>query len=429
MTPAPPFANPPAHPLPVMFRLVPVLFALLVSARGAAPFIERQNLFEEKTAGFVSYRIPGLVVTARGTVLAYCEARKFTGLDWGEIEVHLRRSTDGGRTFDAPRQIAHLGPRLPRNPVIYEHESKKTVGGPTEQTVDNPVAIAARDGTVHFLYCVEYMRCFHRRSTDDGITWSPPVEITAAFEPFRAEWPWRVIATGPGHGIQLRSGRLVVPVWLATSQGGAHGFGVASVIYSDDGGATWHRGDIAVPNDKVTPGTSECIVSELGDGRVMLVARTHAKPNRKVVTFSRDGATGWTKPAFADSLLEPVCMAGLVNLPGPDGAPSSRILFSNPDTLDLAARPAKPGERRDRKNLSVKLSGDNGRTWPVSRVLEPGPSAYSDLAVLPDGTVLCFYESGRGPQAPGTRLWPYTFLTLARFNLDWLAAGRATPPH
>lgn len=409
-----------------------IVLAILLSGLGlpadaAPPFLAKSNLFEEKTAGFVSYRIPGLVVTARGTVLVYCEARKFSGLDWGEIEVHLRRSTDGGRTFDAPRQVAHPGPRLPRNPVIRQQDAKK-VGGPAEQTVNNPVAIAARDGTVHLLYCVEYMRCFHRRSTDDGVTWSPPVEITAAFEGFRPEWPWRVIATGPGHGIQLRSGRLVVPVWLATSQGSPHGHGVASVIFSDDAGATWRRGEIAVPNNDVTPGTSECIVAELGDGRVMLVARTRAAPNRKVVTFSRDGATGWTKPAFVDALLEPVCMAGLVSFPGPDGAPSARILFSNPDTLDLAAHPAKPGERRDRKNLTVKLSSDHGRTWPVGRVLEPGPSAYSDLAVLPDGTILCFYESGRGPQAPGTRLWPYTFLTLARFNLDWLVAGATAQP-
>jgi sialidase-1 len=167
------------------------------------------------------------------------------------------------------------------------------------------------------------------------------------------------------------------------------------------------------------------MMTELGDGRVMLLARTRAAPNRKVAVFSRDGASGWTKPAFVDALLEPVCMSGLITLPDAQGRPTARVLHSNPDTLDLAGRAAKPGERRDRKNLTVKFSPDNGRTWPVSRVLEPGPSAYSDLAVLPDGTILCFYESGRpGATRPNSKRtdWPYARLTLARFNLEWLGA-------
>ena len=107
-------------------------------------------------------------------MLAYCEARKFSDADRGEIEIHLRRSTDGGRTFSAAKQVAHLGPRLPRNPHMPKKQGTKDMGGPDEQTVNNPVAIAARDGTVHLLYCVEYMRAFHLRSEDDGLTWSTP---------------------------------------------------------------------------------------------------------------------------------------------------------------------------------------------------------------------------------------------------------------
>jgi sialidase-1 len=411
-------------------RLILAL-AFVPAASAAAPFLEKINLFAENTDGFVSYRIPGIVVTAKGTVLAYCEARKFSGLDWGEIEVHLRRSTDGGRTFGPARQVAHLGPRLPRNPVILVPAQKKKVGGPDEQTVNNPVAIAARDGTVHLIYCVEYMRCFHVRSTDDGLTWSPPVEITAAFAAFRSDWPWRVIATGPGHGIELHRGRLVVPVWLAKSDGSPHANGVGATIFSDDQGATWRRGAIAVPNDAFTPGTSETIATELGDGRVMLLARTHGTPNRKVAVFSPDGATGWSPPVFVDALLEPICMAGLHTIRDANGAPTARVLFSNPDTLDLAGKKPRPGERRDRKNLTVKLSSDHGRTWPVSRVLESGPSAYSDLATLPDGTVLCLYESGRpGAKRPGSQRedWPYALITLARFNLEWILAASPTPP-
>ncbi len=399
-----------------------------VSTAAAAPVLEKTHLFEEKTDGFVSYRIPCLVVTARGTVLAFCEARKFSGLDWGEIEIHRRRSTDGGRTFDRARQVAHVGPRLPRNPANAAQPPGKVIGDPGQQTVNNPVAIADRDGTVHLIYCVEYMRAFYVRSTDDGLTWSQPVDLTAAADRFRPEWPWRVIATGPGHGIQLRNGRLVVPVWLAKAEGGAHSNSVVATIYSDDRGATWQRGDIAVPRAAAdTPGTNEPMVAQLGDGRVMLIARNHAPVHRKIVTFSPDGSTGWTPPAFADALIEPICQTSLFSYDDPATPGKTRLLFSGPVSLARASGVATPGSRRERENLTVKLSSDDGRTWAATRSLEPGPSAYSDLAVLPDGTILCLYENGRpGATRPNsTRTdWPYARITLARFNLAWLTDGR-----
>jgi len=397
-----------------------------VSSVAAAPWLEKTHLFAEKTDEFVSYRIPCLVVTARGTVLAFCEARKFSGLDWGEIEIHRRRSTDGGRTFDRARQVAHVGLRLPRNPANADQPPGKVIGDPGQQTVNNPVAIADRDGSVHLIYCVEYMRTFYVRSNDDGLTWSQPVDITAAADRFRPEWPWRVIATGPGHGIQLRNGRLVMPVWLAKAEGGAHGKAVVATIFSDDHGATWQRGEIAVPNTATTPGMSESTVAELSDGRVMLVARNHAPAHRKVVVFSRDGATGWSRPEFAEALPEPICQASLFSYADPTAPGKSRLLFSGPDSLERADGKAAPGVRRDRQKLAVKLSHDDGRSWVATRTLEPGPSAYSDLAALPDGTLLCFYESGRlGATRPNsTRTdWPYARITLARFNLEWLTDG------
>ncbi len=401
--------------------LVLLSLAAFSGMPAAEAFLEKVDLFKEKTGGFFLYRIPGIVVTAKGSALAYCEARKFTGFDWGEMELHLRRSTDGGRNWGDVQQVAHHGPRLPRNPVAAEKKSKKGIGGPDEQTVHNGVAVAAKDGTVHFLYCVEYMRCFYLRSMDDGVTWSKPVEITATFEAFRKDWPWRVIATGPGHGIELKNGRLIVPVWIAASRDAAHANAVATTIYSDDGGATWKRGDIVAGNEGLTPGTSENIAAEMSDGRVMLNIRTRAKANRRVVCYSPDGATQWTKPEFVQDLLEPVCMAGLVSHPGlaaTEGKPF--LIFSNPNALERNDGLAGPGERHDRKNLTIKLSHDDGRTWPVSRQLQKGASSYSDLAVLPDGTMLCVYERGLPGQEKKNKLWPYTFVTVARFNHAWV---------
>ena len=107
--------------------------ALVVAAQATEPFFEKSVLFEEQTDGFTLYRIPGIVVTAKDVVLAYCEARKLSVADRGEIEIHLRRSTDGGKTFSPPVQVAHLGPRLPRNSVLPPGKKAKTWAVPVNR--------------------------------------------------------------------------------------------------------------------------------------------------------------------------------------------------------------------------------------------------------------------------------------------------------
>jgi len=363
----------------------------------AEPLLEKRDVFTNGMNGILIYRIPGIVATPNGTVLAYGEARKHASSDWGEIEIHLRRSTDGGKTWQDSKQIAHFGERIEGNP-------RKKTGGEHEQTVNNPVAIVDREtGAVEFLYCVNYARCFSMRSTDDGVSWSKPVEVTASFEPFRAKYDWQVIATGPGHGIQLKSGRLVVPVWLAYGKAGAHSPSAAATLFSDNHGRTWQAGDIAVPNEGEANDPNETMLAELSDGRVMLVTRSKSAAGRKLITLSPDGVRQWTKPVFHEQLWEPVCMASIVSYPLKPGT----LLFSNPNTLRRNAGGNEDTRGKGkRENLSIKLSRDNGKTWPVNKTLESGPSAYSDLAVLSDGTVLCLYETKN--------------IVCARFNLDWL---------
>lgn len=376
------------------------LFAgLLPAAEPAAePAVSKVDVFPAGMNGVTLYRIPGVVVTTRGTVLAYCEARTNTRADWGEIEVHLRRSTDGGMSWETPQRIAHRGPRIEGNPRNPE-------AGQREQTVNNPVAIVDRtSGEIAFLYCINYARCFSIRSADDGVTWSDPVEITATFEPFRKRYDWKVIATGPGHGIQLRSGRMVVPIWLAYGKTGDHAPSAAGTIYSDDAGRTWQAGEIAVPNEGELGNPNETMLAELSDGRVMLISRSVSKPNRKLITIGPDGASGWEPSHFHDQLWEPICMASVIAHPAQPGT----LLFSNPHRLAIDKNGQEiPAGRGKRENLTIKLSRDDGRTWPRQRTLEPGPSAYSDLAVLPDGTVLCLYEGANA-------------IVAARFGLDWL---------
>jgi sialidase-1 len=379
-----------------MKTILLTLFVMALPLVAAEPLLERSAVFPPSWNGIARYRIPGLVVTPKGTVLAYSEARKNNSSDWGEIEIHLRRSTDGGKTWADSQHIAHHGARLEGNP-------RKAEGGEKEQTVNNPVAIVDREtGAIEFLYCINYARCYSMRSNDDGLTWSQPVDITASFEPFRAKYDWKVIATGPGHGIQLKSGRLVVPIWLAYGAVGDHKPSAAGTLYSDDHGKTWQAGDLCLPNEGDFGDPNETMITELSDGLVMLVSRSVSKANRKLITTSADGATGWTTPVFHDQLWEPICMASIAT------HPSGVLLFSNPHTLGRAKDGQEiPAGRGKRENLCIKLSRDDGKTWPINKVLDPGKAAYSDLAILPDGTVLCLYEAD-------------TSIDYARFNLEWV---------
>jgi len=383
-------------------------------ASAAQPFIEKLDLFRVGDLGYQRYHIPGIVITAKGTVLAWCEARKKDG-DWADIRILLRRSTDDGKSWSEPKLIANVPGRMTKNPFALRLKNVDT----NDVTYNNPVLIADRDGTVHMVFCLEYMRCFYQRSSDDGVSWSGPVELTKTFEHFRPAYDWKVLATGPNHSIQLRTGRLIVPVWLSTGTGGnAHRPSVTATIYSDDAGKTWRDGDIAVPwtDDWINP--SEAVMLELADGRVMLNVRNESKTHRRLVTISPDGATGWSGPRFDDALLEPICMAGFVRYSTAQRGGKNRILFSNPHNLAREDGNTEPGKSRDRKNVSIKLSYDEGQTWPVNRTVEAGWSAYSDLAVTKAGTILCFYGRGAKPGFAGDSL------TLARFNLEWLTDGK-----
>ncbi len=391
------------------FLLTSGILLVLTSAnlRANEPFLEKTDLFEARTGGYAHDRIPGLVVTKRGVILAYCEARKDIKSDWGTIDVLMRRSLDGGKTWTPARKIVTPPEVTRKNPVALAHK----LGGPEDVTINNPVAIAdLQSGAVHFLYCVEYARCFSQRSLDDGATFEAPVEITSTFDAFRPEYDWKVLATGPGHGIQLANGRLVVPVWLSTGTGGhAHRPSAVSVIFSDDHGKTWERGEIVVAHpNPVNP--SETSAVELTDGRVMLNIRHESEPHLRGVSISKDGATGWSKMQYDPALPDPVCFGSLVRLPSTQaGNLKDCLLFVNPHNPT----------GRERRNLTVKLSRDDGRTWPISRVIEPGLSGYADLAVGPDGTIFCLFErgsAGGGAFNPGS-------LCLARFNLAWLTTA------
>ncbi|MGV7929042.1 MAG: exo-alpha-sialidase [Spirochaetota bacterium] len=343
---------------------------------------------------YITFRIPGIVVTPAGVVLAYCEARESYS-DWGKIDVCMKRSRDGGDTW----------------------EERVTLYAGRDDTVNNPVMIAERRSeTVHLLYNTNYNRAFYRKSADAGETWSGTIELTPVFEAFRATYPWKVIAFGPGHGIQLSNGRLIAPVWLSPGGGrDGHHPQHSATLYSDDGGATWHAGEMV--SSLGEPGMGEPVAVELSDGSVMLNMRNEIFDSDRVyraVSTSRDGARGWSRPAQDRGLPDAVCFGSLHRYD------AHTILFSNVHrdlrvdwklTLFKLWGPREP--------LGIRASFDDGKTWPVARIYRENEGGYSDIFVN-RGVIYALYEQGWQKR----NKYRTTCLRLARFNLDWVKDRR-----
>ncbi|WP_336514538.1 sialidase family protein [Pollutibacter soli] len=389
-----------------------LLFFLLIYVTGTSAFAQKaftdSSLVFDPGEKFATVRIPALVMTNKGSLLAFAEGRLNGHGDWAAIDILLRRSTDGGKTW---------GDVI----TLVEHDSKNT---PTS----NATPIVDKDGTIHFLYQRNYDHAYYIKSTDDGNTWSEPIDITYVFETFRKDYNWKVIAPGPGHAIQLKNGRLLVPVWLCepdkSRPGGDHRPSCIATIYSDDHGATWKRGDIVVNNGDTVQGIrvvnpSENVAIELADGRVLLNMRTESVNHERLIAYSKDGATGWTKPVFDPELYDPVCMASLIRVSGvPKG--KTRILFVNPDTKNDTTVVNKNNFRK-RENITAFMSYDEGETWPVKKSLFPGISGYSDLAAGKDGTIYCLYERRDSSEGVGYSKFK---VVLKKFNVAWLTDGK-----
>ena len=327
------------------------LVALLLAGPGRSmPSSPSAAVFVAGTGGYHTYRIPALTVTTKGTVLAFCEGRKTSGRDDGDIDLLLRRSRDGGTTWE-PLQL------------VQEE------GGAEPITIGNPCPIVSNDGTIHLLFTRNNQRAFYTRSTDDGATFSSPREIGDALKTFA--FPWRRLGTGPGHGLQIESGRLLAPIWLNDRIGQDYRSGV---IFSDDGGSTWQTGGLVAPDIR---GCNECAVAELGDGRLLLNMRNRQEKFR-AEAFSTDGGTTWSRPRLVEALVDPQCQGALLSL---RRAGQPVLAFSN--AADVS-----------RRRLTVRLSHDGGQTWPITRLLHAGPAAYSDLTATAAGEVLCLYECG-----------------------------------
>jgi sialidase-1 len=362
-----------------------LLIPLLIHQPASAADPTETNVFTAGLEGYHTYRIPALVVTRNGTLLAICEGRKTGRGDHGDLDLVQKRSTDGGNTWGKLELI---------------HEE----GGTAKVTIGNPCPVVDQDTGVLWLpFNRDNDRVFILSSADDGQTWSKPRDITSDVK--KPDWTW--YATGPGNGIQLTrgkfKGRLVIPcdhrVGGATKEdkGNWDKAGRSHVIYSDDHGQSWKLGgasDFAM---------NECAVVELTDGTLMLNSRSYRGKACRGISLSNDGGQTWQPTTDDPTLVESVCQASLIrhSWPTPTRSASEGLLiFSNP---------AVP---KGRHHLTLRASTDDGRTWPHSRLLYEGSSAYSSLAALSNGQIGLLYERD-----------DYKHLTLARFPPSWITAN------
>ena len=352
-------------------------------AQGVAPDPRYTEVFVAGEKGYNTFRIPSIIAAGRGTLLAFAEGRREGSGDAGDIDLVLRRSSDGGRTWSALQVVGDNGPNTFGNPCPVLDRTTGTIWLLTTQNrgTDREKDIIA--GTSQAGRSVAVLR-----TTDDGVTWSAPEDITASVK--QADWTW--YATGPGVGIQTKAGRLVIPGNHAVAGTGAH---QSHVVFSDDGGRSWRMGGSA------DPGTNESQIVELSDGRLMLNMRNHppGAENFRMVATSGDGGRSWSQAKPDRTLIEPPAQASLIRSTTLEANGRSRLLFSNPAST-----------RRER--MTVRMSEDEGATWPVSRVVHDGPAAYSSLVVLPDGSIGLLFE--RGDRSP------YEKITFVRLTLEWL---------
>lgn len=369
--------------------------ALLLPALVIAGEPVTTDVFVPKTDGFKSIRIPAVVVSKAGTVLAFAEGRA-ADADQAKNRIILKRSTDHGKTWGKVAIIAADGDKALNNPCpVIERESGRIL----VIYQSYPAGIGERSGQIQPGYEGEMIvRNWLISSDDDGVTWSKPADITKAT---KREKVVTTVASGPGIGIQLRHGphrgRIVFPF-----NEGPFGLWNIYAVYSDDKGKTWQMGDIApgglikTAKDKTSSIVNESQLVELSDGSIRFNVRRWSGKALRKTAVSQDGGKTWSPIEDVPEQVDPGCMGSILRYSDAADGEKNRILYSGPQSTK-------------RENGTIFISNDDGKTWPVKRVLWKESFAYSCLTRLPDGMIGCLFE------IDDTRR-----IVFARISMEWL---------
>lgn len=298
-------------------------------------------IVEKAFADYTDFRIPGIVVTEKGTLLRYCECRRSFS-DWADIDIKIDRSADMGKNWDTVLLLKSGGDTL-NNPVMF-------VDG--EQLV--------------FLYCKNYKEIWKCVSKNDGKSFRETERVN--FES-SVDFFYNVVAVGPGHGI-AHNGRLIVPVWFAYNRENekSHHPSFISTFYSDDRGESWKIGELIFPNELRNP--SECALAITAENNFLISIRHEGETRTRGLAKSKDGISAWRELRFEEKLSDPICMGSMTHQNG-------RIYHTNCDSA------------HERKNLTVKISDDCFKSCKSIYVSDIG--GYSDIAIW-DDKLFVLYE-------------------------------------
>lgn len=355
--------------------------------------------------GVHTSRIPGLATSKKGTLLAIYDARYESSRDLqGHIDIALNRSFDGRRTWEPLQVVLDRGEwgGLPekyngvsdacilvddRTGDIYvaglwmhgllDAETGKWVEGLTVDSTRWLHQWRAKGSQPGF-GVKETSQFLITKSSDDGLTWSEPINITTA-----KKREWWLFAPAPGQGITMSDGTLVFP----TQGRDEKGTPFSNITWSKDGGKTW------VTSNPTTKNTTECAVVELQDGSLMLNMRDNRnrgneEVNGRSVFVTNDMGVTWKEhPTSRNALIEPTCMASLhTHRYMEDGVEKSLLLFVNPASTSK------------RNNITLKVSYDGGNSWPEEKQIlldEYSGRGYSCITSMNDSTVGILYESSQ----------------------------------
>ena len=289
---------------------------------------------------YAFYRIPGLVATTKGSLLAYCECRSELS-DWAKIDIKVYRSIDGGESWENTHTVCGCG-----------------------NTLNNPVMIV--DGeNIHFIYCKNYRQIYYAKSTDDGLSFSTARSISSVLN----DWGefYNAVAVGPGHAVEV-NGKLIAPIWFSqnTTNKFAHKPSKIATIYSLDKGENWRLGEII---DSDFPNSSESSLAVMPSGKIALAIRHEDKERKVAVAFSDNGINGWSKPRLTN-IADPICQGSLLHY-------NDAVYHIN------CSHPT------ERKNLTVKMVNEDFVAVDEITIDELG--GYADMAII-DDTLYILYE-------------------------------------
>ena len=358
-----------------MKNIIYLIFWLIASSPCLAQKvnINKTILWEKGIGNYNNYRIPSIITSKKGTLLAFCEARE-SG-DTGDIDVLMKRSTDNGITWSDESIVWSDGENTCGNPtpVIDNETGRIWLFLTWNHGDDNETQIIHKKSKLPRLPYLSF-------SDDDGLTWSEPKNMNDSCR--NPSWGW--YATGPGVGIQIKKGkfkgRLVIPSNHSYDdingeiRNGPFNYG-AHVLFSDNNGSSWEI------SDSIFPGCNESQIVELENGDLMMNMRSYNNQFSRAYSISNDGGYSWSKIKHDYQLVESKCQASILNYG-----------MFNKKNMYLFSNPAVPVGRT---NMTIKTSFDNCKTWINSKVIHSGPSAYSCLTKLPNGNIGIFYEGGK----------------------------------